>query len=78
MEQEPLMQVRQSLGVSQQALARRAGLTKLTIQNLEHKRCFPKMDNAYRILGAINAIRREQGLPDLRLDELEWGISKEK
>jgi len=64
-----LRRVREGLGVSQEAVARRTSLTTGTYRRAEDG--FPlKYTTAQEILSAINSFLSEKGEPPLSLEEL--------
>lgn len=65
-----LKQIRESLGLSQEGLARRTrGLSSRTIRNAETGQRVT-FDTARQILEAINDIHTEVGRPTVTLDDL--------
>ncbi len=67
-----LRQVRESLGVTQESLVRRAqGLQLRTYVRIEQGQGRARYDTATAILGAINEILREAEKPEMKLEDLE-------
>jgi len=67
-----LRQIREGLGISQDALARRTrSVSVSTIVRLERGAHAARYDTAMQILDAINAVLEEQGKPKVTLEDLE-------
>jgi predicted transcriptional regulator len=67
--ESPLRRIRDELGVSQEAVARRTSLTTGTYRRAEDG--FPvKYSTAQEILHAINSLLQEHNKPPLTLDDL--------
>ena len=70
-----LRAIRESLGLSQEGLARRTrSLSARTIRNAEAGQRVT-FDTAYQILEAINNIHSEVGRPSITLDDLGLTLS---
>lgn len=67
-----LRQIRESLGISQDALARRTrSVSVSTYVRLERGAHAARYDTATQILDAINELLREREKPELELKDLE-------
>ncbi len=67
-----LKQIRESLGISQDALARRTrSISVSTVVRLERGAHAARYDTAMQILDAINAVLQEQGKSKIVLEDLE-------
>ena len=75
MAKERLSRVRASLGLSQEALANLAGLSKPTIVDAEKGRAI-RLLTAYAILHALNGLRTQRGQPELTIDSLDWNVEE--
>ncbi len=75
MGKEKLSHVRASLGLSQQALADLAGLSKSTISDAERDRSI-RLLTAYAILNALNGMRTQRGQSELMIDSLDWSVDE--
>ena len=75
MTKQKLSHIRASLGLSQQALADRAGLSKPTIGDAEKGRSI-RLLTAYAILNALNDLRAQRGQPELTIDSLDWSVEE--
>lgn len=63
--------LRAELNIDQEDLAREAGVDQGTISNLERgKPVLPT--TAYKILFAINRLRKKSGLDPLAFDDISW------
>lgn len=70
-----LRAIRESLGLSQEGLARRTrSLSARTIRNAEAGQRVT-FDSAYQILEALNSIHSEVGRPSITLDDLRLTLS---
>lgn len=70
-----LRQIREGLGLTQEALARRTRSINLrTYIRAESGKSGVKYKTAQEILDAINETRKEQGLPSVKLEDLELTI----
>lgn len=65
----PLRRIREELGVSQEAVARRTSLTTGTYRRAEDGNAV-KYSTAQEILQAINSLRKEQNKVELSLEDL--------
>lgn len=74
----PLAHVRAQLGLSQESLAEMAGVSYMTISNIE-RRATKKtaLRTAYAILKGLNMERTQQGLDNLQLSDIDWTIQGE-
>lgn len=72
---QKLSYIRASLGLSQQALADRAGLAKSTIVDAEKGRPI-RLLTAFAILNALNSLRAERGQPELAIDSMDWNVDE--
>ncbi len=75
MAKEKLSHIRASLGLSQQALADRAGLSKTTVVDAEKQRPI-RLLTAYAILNALNGLRTQRGQSELTVDSLDWSVEE--
>jgi DNA-binding XRE family transcriptional regulator len=75
MAKEKLSHIRASLGLSQQALADLAGLSKPTIGDAEKGRPI-RLLTAYAILNALNGLRTQRGQSELAVDSLDWSVEE--
>jgi DNA-binding XRE family transcriptional regulator len=73
MSKEKLNRIRASLGLSQQALAELAGISKPTMIDAEKNRPIQLL-TAYAILNAVNGLRKERGWSELTIDSIEWNV----
>jgi predicted transcriptional regulator len=69
----PLRRIRDELGVSQEAVARRTSLTTGTYRRAEDGYAV-KYSTAQDILQAINSFQKEQNKPELSLDDLSLNL----
>jgi DNA-binding XRE family transcriptional regulator len=72
---QKLSYIRASLGLSQQALADLAGLSKSTIVDAEKSRPI-RLLTAFAILNALNNLRTERGQPGLTIDSMDWNVDE--
>jgi len=63
--QTKIAKFRQKLGITQEELARAAGVTRQTIISLERGRYNPSLQLAYRLTRALGAGRIEEVFSDL-------------
>jgi len=75
MDKQKLSRIRASLGLTQQALAELAGLSKPTIVDAEKGRPIQLL-TAYAILNALNNLRAEKGQPELTIDSMDWSVKE--
>lgn len=65
--------VRAELGLTQEGLAERAGVSPTAIINAERGRPIRRL-TAHKILKALNGERERTGKPALDIDELAWDV----
>ena len=71
-----LRRVRAMLGLSQTKLAELSGLSPQTVLDAERGKRQIRLTSAYAILRVLNDLRRQQGLPELDLDSLDWNVEE--
>lgn len=71
-----LSDARANLGLTQRALATRAGVSPMVVSNAENGIAIRRL-SAHALVNALNSVRREQGLEELSLYEIELSIAGE-
>lgn len=70
-----LLQLRESLNITQEDILRRCDISLRTVRNAERGGQPLKKRSALQILSAINSYLREKQIPELTLDDLKLKIS---
>jgi len=65
--------VRAQLQLTQQQLANRANITRRVITRAEAGLTISRI-TAFAMLNVFNAMRKDFGLPELEIDDLDWKI----
>ena len=69
--------VRSQLQLSQEDLERASGITRKVIWKAEKRQGHINLTSAYAMLNVFNRLRRDRGMPELDVHDLDWKIAGE-